>query len=1132
MSSEPPQNTPNLEGKSPSDTFETAILGESTLARADSQQSDPPSFWTLAPGTHAGAGEASSETFPEGSPTAYVLHRMIARGGCGEVWEATQTSMGRSVAVKRMRADIASKLGNAESEFRQEAVTAAQLEHPNIVPVHDLGRDDAGRPVIAMKLVRGRAWSEVLREEFEVLSPTDFLARHLPTLMATTHAVAFAHSKGIVHRDLKPAQVMTGEFGEVLLMDWGLAIATTDNVSTPPSFNLPSADTASSPSGTPAYMAPEQTRNRASDVGPWTDIYLLGAILYDLLTGEPPHQAETAKLAFTKACEGIVVPPRKKAPGRDVPVALEAICLRALSIDPKDRHISARHFLDDLNDYVTGSTRRRDAIALLDTARGKLNAARGNYAELAEAMSLASRARELWPESAEPKRIEQDAVALQSQSALNQGDLVLARLQADRVTDSDRRQALLEAIHTAEEKQRALASQRRLAFAASFVLFAVLVVTSIIYSQRIAAERDAAEAARADASAQRDRAVAALDDTQELVSFMLTDLRNKLAPRDAKLELLDAVAERARSHYDTMMSRAQGREERRRLVAGLQQLGAVFRVQGSLQEAEKSFSQARTIALEYEAAEPGNIYWRRAASAATQGYAQTLAERGDDAAAIPILKSDMDAMRAVLATNPNSAKLLDDTISTASWLLQSYEQTHDKEGVQAMRKELLALADRLENLDSRSVHPSITRSVVLTGESREMEAEGKMDEARERMRGLIASLEEHLPTLDSDIESTRGLSVAYYRYGNMLYRNQDFGAAEAAALRGVELQRGLLAQQPGDLAVMHDVAVFQGFLAKVLLESGSVEQARKVVDEEISMLGEMLERDPMNGGWGYELAAACEIAARIAFQSQQIEAANAYLDRGKAVMMAAIEHSGTNSKFDRQVVQLDNLAAEFALRMGDHARAASKYRDTVNAMRKSIAETGNSPRERNNLANLLGNYISSLRAAGNLDEAQAAAEEELQLRIAIHAEAPTIDTDRRLFTASVFGCAELQLLNGSAEQAIQTSSLGCDYLREKSLLNVSDLDLNRRYGQQLALRARILDALNSEERVSVAQEAIRLLKPQAEIQKPNPFTLSALVWASIILKDKDGAATYLAKMPKQIVTSEMDAALTELGVEH
>ncbi len=253
----------------------------------------------------------------------FRLHRFIDRGGYGEVWEATQTSLKRTVALKRLRDDLmldAADERRRTEDFRREALTTAALEHPNIVPVYDAGEDSKGQPQLAMKLVRGKTWKARVEDDRD-LPPDEFLGRHLPILIDVAQAVAFAHSRGVMHRDIKPSQVLVGEFGEALLVDWGLAVCFADGVRTDDGGGRPGAATgsvrstadaptcnhlasASCPAGTPAFMAPEQTDNVPDRLGPWTDVYLLGGTLYYLLTGTPPRSGMSAAGAFLDGQHG------------------------------------------------------------------------------------------------------------------------------------------------------------------------------------------------------------------------------------------------------------------------------------------------------------------------------------------------------------------------------------------------------------------------------------------------------------------------------------------------------------------------------------------------------------------------------------------------------------------------------------------------------------------------------------------------------------------------------------------------------------------------------------------------------------------------------------------------------------
>jgi serine/threonine protein kinase len=406
---------------------------------------------------HAGSLAANRSGFP--------LRRLIGRGGYGEVWEAIQVNLGRHVAVKFLRPDVLEQTRASQPEvtraleqaFENEALTAAMLEHPNIVPVYDLSVDADGTPRLAMKLVRGTTWHDSLHIDFESDQPVpDFLTHHLPILMAISQAVAFAHSRGVVHRDLKPSQVMVGEFGEVLLMDWGIAAvfdAETATLHTPglgPDQLLANME---GPAGTPAFMAPEQTQKSQTGVGPWTDVYLLGGILYQLLCGRPPHGALTGKQAFIQACEGVVEPPSQVVMGkREVPHVLEELAMECLAIQPTSRPKSAKQFIRRLEEYLSGAGRRREAGEIRNEILRRLRHAGQDYAELARLDAMALKARVLAPDSRPLVDIHELILARYVHNALEHGDVMLARQQAERIESTRDREELLQEVIRVEER--------------------------------------------------------------------------------------------------------------------------------------------------------------------------------------------------------------------------------------------------------------------------------------------------------------------------------------------------------------------------------------------------------------------------------------------------------------------------------------------------------------------------------------------------------------------------------------------------------------------------------------------------------------------------------------------------------
>jgi serine/threonine protein kinase len=291
---------------------------------------------------------------PDFEGTRYELGRELARGGMGVVYAARDRELDREVAIKVVAAEMADP--ETIARLRREARIIAHLEHPGIVPVHDVGTLPDGRVFYAMKLVSGKRLDVLVREG----SP---LGERLRLFLRICEAVAFAHAHGVIHRDLKPENVMVGPFGEVLVVDWGVAkhreeTPTSDGSATPAAGRHSEHDTAhGTVLGTPAYMAPEQARGEIDRVDARADVYALGAILYFLLTGRAPGRTKAGPDDPTRTWAGAtrpsaIEPPRRLAPG--IPRALEAICLRALAPDPEGRYPKVDDLAVDVGRFLEG----------------------------------------------------------------------------------------------------------------------------------------------------------------------------------------------------------------------------------------------------------------------------------------------------------------------------------------------------------------------------------------------------------------------------------------------------------------------------------------------------------------------------------------------------------------------------------------------------------------------------------------------------------------------------------------------------------------------------------------------------------------------------------------------------------
>ena len=386
------------------------------------------------------ANPSSAISFNQGQPSSpkpsadvghFTKGREIARGGMGAILKANDRMLGRTVAMKVVLEDRASE--DARMRFIREATVLGQLEHPNIIPIHELGKDDDGNLFYTMKMVEGRTLQAIINDlkKGDCKTIEEFsLDRLLTVFRKVCDAIAFAHSKGIVHRDLKPENVMVGAFGEVLVMDWGLAKILNDAAQTADELGqqqqlLANSDAPASESvllagfqelpdsqmrgssedltmdgavmGSPQYMPPEQAEGRIADIDEKSDIYSLGGILYAILTLRPPIKGKTVNQVLENVKSGNITPPTEynpesstaakgnatkevvadspaaialpHCPGGKVPSALSSVSMKALSSEPETRFGSVGELAHDVEQWQGGFATSAESISLLGMFR-------------------------------------------------------------------------------------------------------------------------------------------------------------------------------------------------------------------------------------------------------------------------------------------------------------------------------------------------------------------------------------------------------------------------------------------------------------------------------------------------------------------------------------------------------------------------------------------------------------------------------------------------------------------------------------------------------------------------------------------------------------------------------------------
>jgi hypothetical protein len=292
----------------------------------------------------------------------FVERGLIGHGGSGIVVRAFDTNLLRDVAVKVLNPEFGD--GDRESErFVEEARITGQLEHPNVVPVYEFGVQDGGRRYLCMKVVEGENLEDVLGRVGEGRLDADALADFLQVFVKVCEAVSFAHSRGVIHRDLKPRNIMISDFGQVYVVDWGIARLTREvevgrRVRLAPDEGE-SHQVAKDPPGilvgTPCYMAPEQIQARYDELDERTDVFALGGTLYQILTGRPPLTPEAMRAIWMRREPAPIERPEALVGGNRVPPELARIALRALAFDPAQRYPSVAALKRDVENFQRGA---------------------------------------------------------------------------------------------------------------------------------------------------------------------------------------------------------------------------------------------------------------------------------------------------------------------------------------------------------------------------------------------------------------------------------------------------------------------------------------------------------------------------------------------------------------------------------------------------------------------------------------------------------------------------------------------------------------------------------------------------------------------------------------------------------
>lgn len=658
----------------------------------------------------------------------YEIGEMLGQGGMGSVYRAKQNSIGRSVALKMLRAGTESVSTN--NKFLTEAVITGELEHPNIVPIYDLGANAGGDLFYAMKEVRGAPW----RKTIDTASEDD----NLEVLHKVADAIAFSHSRGVVHRDLKPDNVMIGEFGEVLVMDWGLALPVGE-------FTKQGLALSHGPCGTPAYMAPEMAEPNGK-VSFASDVYLLGAMLYRVATGKAPHTAKTARLCLESAMRNDIV----EAEGNE---ELLTIARKAMATDPEDRHRSAQEFQEELRSYrefkeLRAMTRR--AVEEMQNGLADADAGRTGYRSFERALAGLEEVLIVWPQNEEAQEYRLATQLAYAKSAFARGDFDLASQQLDRTHEEHA--TLLAEIQTAKDEHDSrlarLQQAKRIATGLAASIFVVISIASYLLYDSWQSEKKAHTIARQqfhEAHLAIDRLAGISDDLQYFPR--LTTVRTNL---------LRMVAD----YYDELADVGSDGVVEEDLVATLVKLGEVHALLQEHERAITTWRQARDEAAKID-------------RTGTKSAVQLL-----------VLESFANAAASELARGkPDKAKL---AVNGGEEVLARLEKRLEENEVSSPAATLETQAARIEEFrgnfkEAAKAHTSASRkfrlagtdlgqknsAAALTMAGQALDLAGDPTGAIDRFEGAIKLWERLLETAPDVPDYLEGLATAHISLANV-----------------------------------------------------------------------------------------------------------------------------------------------------------------------------------------------------------------------------------------------------------------------------------------------------------------------------------------------------------------------------
>ena len=863
---------------------------------------------------------AAPSALPLVSADHYHAGREIARGGMGRIVAAEDQRLGRAVALKVLLEPSPEQIGR----FQREALITARLQHPGIVPVYEAGRWPSGEPFFAMKLVRGQPLDRVIADAKTLEDRLTLL----PRVAAATEAIAYAHSQRVIHRDLKPANVLIGDFGETVVIDWGLAKNLDDDhddhvppavsppldtdpgepstIKRPTDHSTASLTVAGAVMGTPAYMAPEQARAAAVDQR--ADVFALGAMLYHLLAGAPPYNARTATEVIAAAAVGQVRPLAEREP--DAPPDLVAIVARAMSPVPADRYLDAGELATELRRFLTGqlvSAHRYTAAQRVDRFvrkhRGAVTigvlaaiafAAGGTFAvrRIVHERDAADHARQLADTRRRAAEHLIDKMQTDVKTRLAQiGRLDLLENLGGEIRDYYTALAGLPGDITDEEVDR-------------MALAAELIGTA----ERDSGKLDRALATWTDARAQLTHSLGdRAPDRSQVARRTIARLdfaigtvyqqRGKLAQaeqayRTAEREL-DALRDEAPGDHGVLLGAADAHDR----------LGDLLRNGGKVEQAFDEYVEAKAE-RERATASPGlgpsdellalsTSHWKLGA---------VFQARGDTAKALDEYRAALKLRESLVASQRDDSEIQHKLLEIEFTLGDLQRESGDPTSAIETYRKALPVMDALAHRDPANTAWRRLRGNLESDYGFALLDAGQYQAALDQF-GVAITTQRELVEQDPESTTWQGdLSRAYTRAGDAALYLGDSGAALAKYQLALDIRRALVDKDPKSAPFRRQVAWSHAKLANAYLVKADLAHALEADEAALVIRRALVDESPGQGGFRNELAATeAALGKRVA--ASDAKRSKALIDDALTLSRALVAADPLNRENKETLVQ-------------------------------------------------------------------------------------------------------------------------------------------------------------------------------------------------------------------------------------